>query len=229
MHFLTLMGFIVTIFVPQSCFAFQVSTLYKVINQDDHNYITLTGDNPYREYIYTTLSRVTVTKNGELSEEALKPEEVAQWPVIVEPGEIVLDTGEDVRVNITKNMKTPAEDSVLGVAFIPEPAQAHSDKKNTGLHMAIGYKTWLFIPGTAPLVGNISATRKGEQVLIQNQTNKILRVTIDNCTKVNTVPCHGFVFSLPNTTKSIAVKENKATLSMYTITTTPEKLKEVIL
>lgn len=229
MYFLKQLSFIVMILVSQSCFAVQVSTLYKVIDQNEHNYLTLTGNNSHREYVYTTLSRVIVTDKGELRETALKPEEVAQWPVIVEPGEIVLDTGEEVRVNITKNVNTVLDDSVLGLSFIPEPTQKKSDKKETGLQMAIGYKIWLFIPGTSPLKGEVSAIRKGHQVFIENKTNKVLRVAIENCDKVNTEPCSGFVFSLPNTTKSVEVKKSKATFSIYTIANSQEKLKEVIL
>lgn len=221
--------FILSIILSSSCFAFQVSTLYKVFDIDNNNYITLTGDNTQREYIYTTLSQVTVTPTGDLKEDALKPEDIAQWPVIIEPGEIVLNTGEEIRLSITKNVETIVNDRVLGISFIPEQTQSGQHKDNTGLQMAIGYKTWLFIPGSSALEGNVKTTRKGQQVFIENRTNKVLRVVIENCKEVNTEPCSGFVFSLPNTTKIVEVNESKATLTIYTIANAEEKLKEVIL
>ncbi|EBM7368366.1 hypothetical protein NYH65_004962, partial [Salmonella enterica] len=135
---------VVTYSIPGS--AFQVDTLSKVIAKDNES-LVVTGD-AEREYLYTTLSRVYVDSAGNIQETLLSPDDVENWPLIVEPGEIILDRGDDVRVKINRNGQQLAEDTVLGLSFIPENVKKN-EQKGSGLQMSVGYKTWLFIPGTS--------------------------------------------------------------------------------
>lgn len=211
--------------ISKSSIAFQVSTLYKIIENKD-SYITLTG-NSEREFIYTSLSQIKVDNNGELKESTLSPEYISKWPVIVEPGEIILNGNEEVRVKITKNIERLFEDQVIGLSFIPDIL----DKKNSNadIKIAMGYKTWLFIPGESDLKGDVYTTRDKNTIFINNKTNKILMLNIDDKNSKTNTPTFGdVIFSLPGTKKSINV-ENKVKIFFHTLNNNQEKIKEVTL
>ncbi|EBB5497924.1 hypothetical protein FHA89_26085, partial [Salmonella enterica] len=150
MRFFRLLVVAVVVTYSITASAFQVDTLSKVIVKDNES-LVVTGDTG-REYLYTSLSRVYVDSAGNIQETLLSPDDVENWPLIVEPGEIILDRGDDVRVKINRNGQQLPEDTVLGLSFIPENVKKN-EQKGSGLQMSVGYKTWLFIPGTSKLRG----------------------------------------------------------------------------
>ncbi|EJB1614790.1 hypothetical protein MUI22_005063, partial [Salmonella enterica] len=153
MRFFRLLVVAVVVTYSITASAFQVDTLSKVIVKDNES-LVVTGDTG-REYLYTSLSRVYVDSAGNIQETLLSPDDVENWPLIVEPGEIILDRGDDVRVKINRNGQQLPEDTVLGLSFIPENVKKN-EQKGSGLQMSVGYKTWLFIPGTSKLRGKVS-------------------------------------------------------------------------
>ncbi|EJG5422732.1 hypothetical protein NAD24_004857, partial [Salmonella enterica] len=152
MRFFRLLVVAVVVTYSITVSAFQVDTLSKVIVKDNES-LVVTGDTG-REYLYTSLSRVYVDSAGNIQETLLSPDDVENWPLIVEPGEIILDRGDDVRVKINRNGQQLPEDTVLGLSFIPENVKKN-EQKGSGLQMSVGYKTWLFIPGTSQLRGKV--------------------------------------------------------------------------
>ncbi|EAW1164912.1 hypothetical protein PX617_005042 [Salmonella enterica subsp. enterica] len=207
---------VVTYSIPGS--AFQVDTLSKVIAKDNES-LVVTGD-AEREYLYTTLSRVYVDSAGDIQETLLSPDDVENWPLIVEPGEIILDRGDDVRVKINRNGQQLAEDTVLGLSFIPENVKKN-EQKGSGLQMSVGYKTWLFIPGTSQLRGKVSAYRNGDKIFISNSTNKILRIVINSDKTEN-----GFFMSLPGTKKEFVSIRGEEVIDFYLVDKSG-KIKEI--
>ncbi|EBH8950664.1 hypothetical protein MVS59_004377 [Salmonella enterica] len=198
--------------------AFQVDTLSKIIAKDSES-LVVTGDTG-REYLYTSLSRVQVDSAGNIQEFLLSPEDVENWPVIVEPGEIIIDRGDDVRVKINRNGQPLLEDTVLGLSFIPEHAKVN-EQKGSGLQMSVGYKTWLFIPGTSQLRGKISAYRNGDKIFINNSTNKILRVVFNGDKNEN-----GLFMSLPGTKKEFDSIKGEGVIDFYLVDKS-ERIKEI--
>lgn len=207
--------------------AFQVDTLSKIITKDDDSLI-LTGDTG-REYLYTSLSRVRVDRAGNIHEDLLAPEDIENWPVIVEPGEMILDQGDEVRVRINRNGPQNQNDIVLGLSFTPE-STTNNSSKGSGLQISVGYKAWLFIPGKAPLSGDVTAYRKATKIVINNNTNKILRIMIhgDNSTESDNGSDNSLI-SLPGTKKEIDAIKGKLILDVYGIDSMQEKIKELAL
>ncbi|EEC2776983.1 hypothetical protein CDA89_25500, partial [Salmonella enterica] len=115
MRFFRLLVVAVVVTYSITASAFQVDTLSKVIVKDNES-LVVTGDTG-REYLYTSLSRVYVDSAGNIQETLLSPDDVENWPLIVEPGEIILDRGDDVRVKINRNGQQLPEDTVLGLSF----------------------------------------------------------------------------------------------------------------
>ncbi|EEG7923220.1 hypothetical protein NF163_003188 [Salmonella enterica] len=206
----------VTYSIPGS--AFQVDTLSKIIAKENES-LVVTGDTG-REYLYTSLTRVYVDSAGNIQETLLSPDDVENWPVIVEPGEIILDRGDNVRVKINRNGQQLPEDTVLGLSFIPEIAKKN-EQKGSGLQMSVGYKTWLFIPGTSVLRGKVSAYRNGNKIFISNSTNKILRVVINSDKNEN-----GLFISLPGTKKEFDSIKGEEVVDFYLVDRS-EKIKEI--
>ncbi|HIC6969603.1 hypothetical protein ACQSET_22210 [Salmonella enterica] len=198
--------------------AFQVDTLSKIITKDNES-LLLTGDTG-REYLYTSLSHVQVDSSGKIMETYLSPEDIENWPVIVEPGEVVLDKEDEVRVRINRNGQQSQEDIVLGLSFIPESTK-DKEKKGFGLQMSVGYKTWLFIPGSSQLTGSVSAYRKGDKIFINNSTNKILRVVVNSNKDSN-----GIFMSIPGAKKEFDSVKGNFILDFY-LADKSEKIKEI--
>lgn len=216
-----------SIFFSAYVSAFQVDTLSKIITKDDDS-LVLTGDTG-REYLYTSLSRVRVDHAGNIHEDPLAPEDIEGWPVIVDPGEVILDQGDEVRVRINRNGPQDEDDIVLGLSFIPE-STTNNSAKGSGLQISVGYKTWLFIPGKAPLKGDITAYRKENKVVIDNSTNKIMRIMVHGDTSTgNGNVTDNTLISLPGTKKEIDVTKDKLILGIYTIDSTKKKVKELTL
>ncbi|ENB2032885.1 molecular chaperone [Salmonella enterica] len=207
--------------------AFQVDTLSKIILKDDDSLI-LTGD-AGREYLYTSLSRVRVDRMGNIHEDLLAPENIENWPVIVDPGEVILDQGDEVRVRINRNGPQDQDDIVLGLSFIPERT-INNRAKGSGLQVSVGYKAWLFIPGKAPLSGDVTAYRKSNKIIINNTTNKILRIMVhgDNSSGSGDGTDNSLM-SLPGTKKEIDATKGKLILDFYGIDSAQKKVKELAL
>ncbi len=204
--------------------AFFVDTLSKVVDKDI-DFITIKGEES-REYIFTSLSTIKTTPDGMLLENKVNPEEVSQWPVIISPGEIIIDKNDEVRIKIIKNNKNIKKDTVMGLSLIPE--QAEKNKKNgSTLNLAIGYKVWLFISGTEKINGDVFVKRIGKEALITNKTNKILRIAIDSCNTNSAKDCYGDVLSVPGTIKTINIPEQETKFSFYMINAEQSKIKEI--
>ncbi|HFW3091205.1 TPA: hypothetical protein ACIBE3_004914 [Salmonella enterica subsp. enterica serovar Reading] len=205
---------------------FQIDTLTRVINKDNE-YLEITGDHD-REYIYTRLTQVFPDNKGGLREVPLDPGQVSSWPVIVEPGEIVLDKADQVRVRIMRNGPQQDEDRVLGLAFIPENVSGKTGR-NSGLQISVGYKAWLFIPGKSPLKGQVTAVRENGKLIIDNMTNKILRIVPGGCAGNRKYECSGAVISLPQTRKQIDDTDSIRSLAIYLIGNSQKKIKVITL
>ncbi|EHL4433048.1 hypothetical protein KDP88_002695 [Salmonella enterica] len=207
--------------------AFQVDTLSKIISKDDDS-LMLTGDTG-REYLYTSLSRVRVDRVGNIHEDLLAPENIENWPVIVDPGEVILDQGDEVRVRINRNGSQGQDDIALGLSFIPERT-INNRTKGSGLQVSVGYKAWLFIPGKAPLSGDVTAYRKANKIIIDNTTNKILRIMVhgDNSSGSGD-GTDSNLMSLPGTKKEIDATKGKLILDFYGIDNAQKKVKELTL
>lgn len=218
--------FIVTILSIPQAWSFQIDTLSRVINNDTE-YLEITGDNE-REYIYTQLTQVFTNKKDGFREELLNPEFISSWPVIVEPGEIVLDKYDKIRIKITRNVQQQDEDTIVGLSFIPDNVSRKLNK-DSGLNISIGYKAWLFIPGKSPLRGQVTAFKNNGKLVINNMTNKILRIVLDGCKKDVRQQCNGSVISLPTTTKEIDVTENIRLLDIYLINDIQKKVRTITL
>lgn len=205
---------------------FEVDTLMKVVTKENE-YLEITGQQE-REYIYTQLTQVVSDKNGGLQEIPFEPGKVSDWPVIVEPGEIVLDKRDKVRVRINRNGPRRECDIVLGLSFIPEKISVKSSG-DTGLQISVGYKSWLFIPGKSKLKGQVTASRKNGFVVIENMTNKILRLIPAGCGAGLKGSCNGSVISLPGTIKKIETMDGVRTLNVYLIDDSQNMVKVIAL
>lgn len=222
-----LVAIFLSIFFSACTPAFQVDTLSKIITKDDDS-LVLTGDTG-REYLYTSLSRVRVDHAGNIHEDPLAPEDIESWPVIVDPGEVILDQGDEVRVRINRNGPQDQDDIVLGLSFIPE-STVNNKAKGSGLQVSVGYKAWLFIPGNAPLSGDVTAYRKANKIVIDNSTNKILRIMVngDNSSGISNAT-DNTLMSLPGTKKEIDATKGKLILDIYGIDSAKKKIKELTL
>lgn len=208
--------------------AFKVDSLLKVMNGQDNSVVLTSDRESGREYIHVSLSGIVMSGDDKGKEFPLDANNVSAWPVLVEPGEVVLDAGDEVKLKIIRNSERQSEDMVIGISFIPDAERVQID--NSSLQVSVGYKTWLILPGTSELIGDIRARRDGKKIIIDNISNKIIRVLPESCASNLPSECLSNIISLPGTSKIIDTESSgKNTLVFYSFADLSKKLKEVVL
>ncbi|PLC60646.1 hypothetical protein B9P82_23825 [Citrobacter sp. L55] len=207
--------FFALLLLPFTAYAFNVDSMVKYQNKED--FFILTGDKKdSREYIYTTISELKAVK-GKSVEDDLSLSNVASWPVIAEPSEIILGEGDQVRVKIEKNFEATDEDRIFGITFTPDLIGQKGQKK---YNIGFGYKVWMIVPGNAPLKGDVFVEKSSVSgsYIIKNSTNKVLEVDINYCgNERESNSCRGQLFIRPGVDKKVelGVKTKKAEFSFY--------------
>lgn len=198
------------ILVPEISQAFTVDSLIKF--SSDQDYFLVTGnDEKRREYINVTLSEL-VTQPGHVAKETnYTAENIVQWPIVAEPTEIVVDSGEQVKVRLVENYTPSGGDRVFGITFTPDNV-SHNQGKSYDL--TFGYKTWYIIPGRQPMMGSLemSKQKKVGDYLVHNQTNKAVVVKLDYCNEKLGIKesCLAELIVAPYTNKSVSLGERAA-------------------
>lgn len=187
--------------------AFTVDSMIKFSNEED--YFLVTGnDDKQREFINITLSEWISHSTHQSHEINYTAENTAQWPIIAEPTEIIVDSDEQVKVKIAKNYTQSDDDRVFGITFTPDTL-SHNQEKSYAL--TFGYKTWYIIPGSQPMKGYLDVTKQKKvgDYIIHNQTNKVMVVKLDYCHKTtdNNENCLAEFIAAPYTNKAISLGE----------------------
>ena len=214
-------------FISLNANAFKVDSLLKVMDDKDSYVVVSSSKQTGREYIHISLSSVDLHGESSGKEMPLDPKRVAEWPVLLEPSEIILDAGDEVRVKIIRNSEPQLDDMLIGVSFIPDAESMNTI--NSTLQVSVGYKTWLVIPGKSPFSGSVTAKRDAGNVTISNASNKIIRVLSDECIGKEPSSCVSSIISLPGTTKRVDAASVGARLSFYEFSNISKKIKEVTL
>ena len=207
--------FLCFLLLPFSAHAFNIDSMVKYYNKD--NFFILTGDKKEtREYIYTTITELTVS-NGKDVERELLSSDVARWPIIAEPSEILLNDGEQVKVKIEKNHVDSNEDRIFGITFTPDLISNKGDKN---YNIGFGYKVWMIVPGKQKIQGDMSVMRGASlgDFIISNKTNKVVEVDVNYCKDASaTKSCRGQLVIRPRADKkiSLGIRAGKAEFSFY--------------
>ncbi|EBC1670944.1 hypothetical protein RQ094_003886 [Salmonella enterica] len=215
MNYIKILTFCLLITGTGSASAFHVDSMLKVFSEKNNHFILTSEKKEGRDYIFVSLTEMKLKPDGGYQEIPLNPEAVAEWPIIISPGDIVLDSGDEVKVNIIRNSPQPADDRVIGVAFIPDAENRMVN--GAALQIALGYKAWLIIPGSAPFKGNVETYRSENSIIINNMTNKILRIGINECQEHEDKICSDEIISLPGSHKKIATSGKELSINIYTL------------
>lgn len=180
--------------------------MVKFSNRED--FFIIKGNNESsREYVYIKLSELITSPNKKSHEIDYTNKNVRDWPIIADPAEIIVESGEEVKVKILKNYPDSENDRIFGLTFIPDTINSKEDKK---YNISFGYKTWFVIPSNAPMVGTLSAY-KGNKLgdyAIKNDTNKVMEVTLDYCNQKlsgKEDKCTGQLIAAPYSTKNFSL------------------------
>ncbi|WP_336285974.1 hypothetical protein [Citrobacter arsenatis] len=195
--------------------AFNIDSMIKISDKDD--FFLVSGNNKGREYVNVTLSELVSDKNNRYYEIAYDASNVTSWPLSAEPSEIIVSSGEQVRVRINKNYKSSGNDRIFGVMFNPDTL---NDKNNNRYNIPFGYKAWLVIPGTDPLHGvtDVNKGAKRNIYVVKNDTNKVMVIWADYCVKGETKGCISQLITRPYSEKKIEINSNGSPVefSFYT-------------
>lgn len=193
------------LFLPFYASAFHVDSMIK--NADNEDYFIITGSDQRREYIYVTLSELVSDKDGKAQEVNYNANNVMEWAIVAEPSEVVVSSGEKVKVKIKKNYNNSGSDRVFGVTFTPD---AINTKKNNDVDIPFGYKSWFIVPGKDEMHGDISVT-KGKtsgEYNIHNNSNKVIDVRINHCQSQISTNCTSKMITRAWSNKKIKLESN---------------------
>lgn len=199
--------------------AFNIDSVIKIAGQDEkENYFLVSSGGNGREYIYVTLSELISDGNNKSHEVTFDASNVTVWPVMAEPADIIVSSGEQVKVKIIKNYATSGSDRIFGITFTPDVLDQNQGERYS---VPLGYKAWFIIPGSDPVTGSVSA-RKGEQkgdYVISNNTNKVMNVKFTYCTSPGEKGCISQITTRPYSDKKVSLgdKATSAEIEFYTI------------
>ncbi|EEP9809406.1 hypothetical protein PP836_004873 [Salmonella enterica] len=205
-----------SLFLPFTVNAFTVDSMVKVAGKE--NYFFVSGNSNDREYLYITLSELISDKNNRSHEVVFDATNVAAWPVVAEPADVIVSAGEQVKIKIIKNYVSSGNDRIFGITFTPDVLDENSDKK---YNLPLGYKSWFIVPGTDPVTGS-PEVRKGERTgdyIISNNTNKVMNVKINYCTHTDEKDCTAQLITRPYSNKKFSLGNNvsSAEITFYTV------------
>lgn len=205
-------------FLPFTASAFNIDSMIKVSGTEQENYFLISGSGHGREYVYITLSELISDRNNKHHEVIFDASNVTVWPVLAEPSELIVSSGEQVKVKIAKNYGSSGADRIFGITFTPDVLD---ESKGGKYHLPLGYKSWFIIPGSEPVVGSMSA-RKGEHkgdYIISNNTNKVMNVKVTYCNTPDEKDCMEQIITRPYADKQISLgdKVTSPEIDFYTI------------
>lgn len=205
-------------FLSFSASAFNVDSMMKVSESEQEDYFLVSGGGHGREYVYVTLSELISDGNNKSHEVVFDASNVTVWPVVAEPSEIIVSSGEQVKVKIAKNYVPSGADRIFGITFTPDVLSEEQEKT---YNISLGYKSWFIVPGSEPLVGNVSAGKgehKGDYV-ISNKTNKVMNVKITYCNAPDGKDCMVQMAIRPYSDKKVSLgdKVTSTEVDFYTV------------
>ncbi|MEG0007352.1 MAG: hypothetical protein RR721_08510 [Aeromonas sp.] len=158
------------------------------------------------EFINVRLSHLSV-ENNEVIEKPFKTEEFMNWPVYSTPSAVILDPGGAERVSLVRMNKDNQEDILIGVSLLPDTLSSF----NNSVDISVGYKSWYLVPGKSAMVGQLDANRRAGELLLDNNTNKHLSVSIDSCenSESSNQDCESTLFLLSGASKIIPISALK--------------------
>ncbi len=205
-------------FLSFAASAFNVDSMTKVSESEQEDYFLVSGGGHGREYVYVTLSELISDGNNKSHEVVFDASNVTVWPVVAEPSEIIVSSGEQVKVKIAKNYVSSGVDRIFGITFTPDVLDENQGKV---YNISLGYKSWFIIPGSDPLAGDVSA-RKGERkgdYIISNNTNKVMNVKFTYCNSPGGKDCVVYMTTRPYSDKKVSLgdKVTSTEIGFYTI------------
>ncbi|EMW72913.1 hypothetical protein EC2747800_3437 [Escherichia coli 2747800] len=198
-----------------SC-AFSVDSMIKFSGEDD--FFLVNGNSKEREYIYVTLSELISEKNNRRDEIFYNADNVPLWPISAEPTDIIISSGEQVKIKINKNYTPVGGDRIFCINFSPDTL---NDNDRNQYNIPFGYKAWLIVPGTESESGTVDVSKVSEKnkYIIKNNTNKVMDVWADYCGSYNNNKCRVQLITRPYSEKKIEIDSNnnpiEFTFSIY--------------
>lgn len=92
------------------------------------------------------------------------------WPISAEPADIIISSGEQVKIKINKNYTPVGGDRIFGINFSPDTL---NDNDRNQYNIPFGYKAWLIVPGTESESGTVDVSKVSEKTNISLKTTQI--------------------------------------------------------
>lgn len=188
--------------------AFSVDSLFKV-DSENNRFFILKNPDAEPAYLSIVLSELQRKENGRYQETPFAAEDFLNWPIYIDPAEVVVDAEGEVRLSVVSANKPVAQDRIIGVSFIPDALRQQQEQPESSVAISIGYKSWYIIPGTQPIQGEPAAWLSGGKIHFNNQSNKVLSFEMDLCKGVSAekakATCYGESVLLPGNSKVIDI------------------------
>lgn len=173
--------------LPLTSSAFTVDNMILVANQDNNGVLTITSNSKEPEYVKGFINKIDIV-DGEIKKVKLTKDNLPLWDLALIPNKVILNPGERRRLSMKNLCKKNCEigkDRMYQVVLLPT-TKDEEEENSVGINF--GYAPVFIIPTSNPKI-DYSFSFKNGKLHVNNKSNTMLYVQVDNCTENLTKNC----------------------------------------
>lgn len=173
--------------LPLTSSAFTVDNMILVANKDNNGVLTITSNSKEPEYIKGFINKIDVV-DGDIKKVKLTKDNLPLWDLALIPNKVILNPGERRRLSMKNLCKKNCEigkDRVYQVVLLPT---TKDEEEESAVGINFGYAPVFIIPTSQPDISYDFSFKDGK-LNVNNKSNTMLYVQINNCTESLTKNC----------------------------------------
>lgn len=170
--------------------AFNVDKMIVVADQKGNGVVTLINDEPHPIFVNGKVEEIKVVDGDKIVRNSYKRNNLDDWKISLTHPRLVLRPGEEKDVGIRSLCHNTSCDNSKDLMFmLPfSPSRYREGEKIHGVEINYGFSPVYILPTTKPRF-NYKIYNQGEKLRIDNNSNTLIDVYVNSCTKDNNTHC----------------------------------------
>ncbi|MFB1076448.1 hypothetical protein [Photobacterium damselae] len=185
--------------------ALTVDTMLKISDENGTGVFSLANDLNEPSFITVKPSKVIVSTDGEIKRIQYTKDNLQDWEISLTQNKIILDPKRTKNVGVRSLCADGCDrskDTVFALKFLPSPYVKDGQKK-AAVSINYGYEPLFVIPAEKPSYKYNIDRVDSDKVIINNKSNSLLRVYINQCDLNNKKDCSKNVIVLSGRNKTV--------------------------
>ncbi|MFQ2048381.1 hypothetical protein ACK34J_05460 [Aeromonas veronii] len=164
--------------------AIGISSMLEYTNEQGQATFTVSNGEPYRQYINTAVSELTVV-NGDIKRMPYTRDNIDKWVLDVRPARMILEPGFKKNIVVQyqpKGVERSDRDRVFQLSFVPTPYFEEGEEKQQ-VKIAFGFAPLLIVPAKVTQPLSYDLRYEGGSVVVTNKGDGFFSLSLDSCTK----------------------------------------------